>query len=56
MVTMVQVDGIEDDKTGLDLYEMAEVLLEMGMAQAVVRQSIVAGACTYYMLECVWCR
>ena len=44
------MDGIEDDKTGLDLYEMAELLLEMGVAQAVVRQGIVAGACTvsYY--------
>ena len=43
MVTIVKVDGIEDDKTGLDLYEMAEVLLEMGVAQAVVRQGIAAG-------------
>ena len=30
------MDGIEDEKIGLDLYEMAEVLIEMGMDQAMV--------------------
>lgn len=32
---LVQVDGIEYDKVGLDLYEMADVLLAMGVYQAV---------------------
>lgn len=31
-----QVDGIERDKIGLDLYEMAEVIVSMGLYQAVV--------------------
>ena len=30
------MDGIEYDKVGLDLYEMAEVVLNMGISQAVV--------------------
>ena len=30
------MDGIEDEKEGLDLYEMAEVVLNMGISQAVV--------------------
>ena len=34
---LFQVDGIEDDKLGLDLYEMTDVLLAMGMDHAVVR-------------------
>lgn len=36
LVTLYQVDGIERDKIGLDLYEMAEVLIAMGLYQAVV--------------------
>lgn len=32
---LVQVDGIEHEKIGLDLYEMAEVLVAMGLYQAV---------------------
>jgi N-acetylglucosamine-1-phosphodiester alpha-N-acetylglucosaminidase len=32
---LVQVDGIEDLKEGLDLYEMADILISMGMSQAV---------------------
>ena len=31
-----QVDGQEDIKAGVDLYEFAELLLEMGLQQAVV--------------------
>lgn len=34
---MSQVDGIEHDKVGLDLYEMADVLVGMGLYQAVVK-------------------
>ena len=30
------MDGIEDEGVGLDLYEMAEVVLGMGISQAVV--------------------
>lgn len=33
---LYQVDGIERDKIGLDLYEMAEVIVSMGLYQAVV--------------------
>lgn len=35
-LSLSQVDGIEYDKVGLDLYEMADVLLAMGVYQAVV--------------------
>ena len=33
---LFQVDGEEDIKAGLDLHEMAEVLLQMGIWQAAV--------------------
>lgn len=33
------MDGIEHEKIGLDLYEMAEVLVAMGLYQAVVSVS-----------------
>lgn len=32
---LVQVDGVEAEKKGLDLYEMAEIVIGMGMSQAV---------------------
>lgn len=34
-LVLVQVDGQEDIKAGVDLYEFAELLLEMGLQQAV---------------------
>ena len=33
---LYQVDGVEDEKEGLDLYEMADVAISMGISQAVV--------------------
>ena len=33
------MDGIEDEKEGLDLYEMAELVLNMGISQAVVNKT-----------------
>ena len=33
----VQVDGVEYEKIGLDLYEMSDVLMTMGLVHAVVR-------------------
>ena len=36
MYSILQVDGEEDINTGLDLYELAEVLVLMGAQQAVV--------------------
>ena len=36
------MDGEEDIKAGLDLYEMAEILVEMGTWQALVRIHLLA--------------
>ena len=38
MLLWLQVDGVEDIKEGLDLYEMAEILVQQGSWQAVVSQ------------------
>ena len=39
VIFLCQVDGEEDIKAGLDLHEMAEVLLQMGIWQAAVSYS-----------------
>lgn len=36
MCACVQVDGEEDIKAGLDLYEFAEVISKLGLQEAVV--------------------
>ena len=42
------MDGEEDIKAGLDLYEMAEILVEMGTWQALVRIHLLA-----HLMVCV---
>ena len=50
----VQVDGEEDIKAGLDLYEFAEVITKLGLQEAVVRNYCVVYIVCITMTLCMY--